>query len=1235
MNKNLKIFILSLMLLFLIPKSIGQDQEPPQIQFVPPTPNPGETRSEDYVYINVSITDDSSTSAFLDWDRSLVGYWAMDWYDSSGIFDNSTYNNFGTFNGGLGTSDITTGRYGYGLSFDGQDDNINCGNDSSLNPEYITVEAWVYPIAEKLLGPSDAQIVSKLDFANKQGYWLRWFNITQHVDFAIGNGTTWREADSSTNSVPLNQWTHVLGTYDGSYLRIYVNCVLEDTSSYHPGQIASTINDLRIGAESPSYKRFNGTIDEVRIWDRVLSDKEIEQRCQQYAPPDSVSYWKFDESRGITTYDSSPNGNDGVFYGESFNDGTLGDGNCDPGVLNCPTRTSNGWFGKSLDFDGENDYVEVPHGSSLSGFTEFTASFWMRQDDITRRQAILYKWGGGGPAAWFIDGPSYAEQDLGFYISETGASSNPGVDYIEWHADHNPIPGSWYHIAVVWKANEHAQFYVNGTPVTTTTPASTFSQIYDNVGAPFLIGKCPYDSNRDFNGTIDEVRIWDRVLSQSEIQAEMQSSMPVERSVASWSFEEEDSARYVNDTHIWVKGEYGAALSFDGSNDYVDVSSFNPHTYNDFTIMAWYKSSTSSVVDDQYIFLHSDGVDWVIFGPTDDIAGDKLRFEMRVGGSENHYYGTSDIVDQTWKHLVAVRNSTHINLYVNGVLENSNADLGPGTPCPVDGIGPYIGKNPGSASDQVNGIVDEVRTFNRALSPEEIKASYNSGLYRLYHNFTNLADGTYDYYAYAIDTSGNANKTGTRTVTLATGPPYCDELIDKTTIPFTIDQSNTYYCLIEDSNPDLTGTAISFNSGTQNSTLDCQGFNIDGVDSGTYYGIRLNGINTKNNTIKNCNVADFYRNIYLYDYTNNNTLINNTANSGDDGVNDSYGIALVNSNNNILINNTANYNEYGIYLYNSHNNKLTDNIAKYNNIYQGKIGIYLLAGSSNNNITGGSISENPQDYFMRTNSPTNYFTNTNFTAARTIILYDTSNNWFNYNNETTGNIWLKTTNVSAPFIKITRKLISWSQSLMQWNDSASYAVTVRYNISGLNPNTEYNIYSNSQFVQTLQTDSDGNLPSFTISLSSEHEIKVEASGTVPGAYNFTAWAEGPSLYTTGRPETVSIYVKNLGSVEDSYIITPISSSHLIDVSIPSNRIVSLEPGKVGSVFGTITLLGIIETGSVWFNVTPESYPSVYSLTAPIEIRVGYPVSLPEFELLGSIQIIILAASLFLFVKKLR
>jgi parallel beta-helix repeat protein len=340
-------------------------------------------------------------------------------------------------------------------------------------------------------------------------------------------------------------------------------------------------------------------------------------------------------------------------------------------------------------------------------------------------------------------------------------------------------------------------------------------------------------------------------------------------------------------------------------------------------------------------------------------------------------------------------------------------------------------------------------------------------------------------------------------------PNYCDFAIVNLTDTFISSRSNTYHCLNQSFSL-AEKNAINFTSGVQNSFLDCLGYNLNG--SRTFfstYGVYLTGSSTKNNTIKNCNITNFREGIYLYNGPNNNTIINNRGSSNTDGI-----CLDTNSNNNILINNTANNNTYGISLLtNSNNNILINNTANSNTN-----GICLESNSNNNTITGGSVAfSSTSDFYLYIVGKTNNFTNTNFTANRTIYFYDT-NSWFNYNNETTGNIWLKT-NVSAPST-ITRKLISWTQSLMRWNDTPDTIITARYNITGLKPNTNYIVYNNSiTAYPNLQTDSSGNL-NFTIYLGSEHNITVQ---------EIRRWLEvnltepSPITWTSSNPKPVYRY----------------------------------------------------------------------------------------------------------------
>jgi hypothetical protein len=206
-----------------------------------------------------------------------------------------------------------------------------------------------------------------------------------------------------------------------------------------------------------------------------------------------VGYWSFDD---CTVKDSSGLGSDGTSYG---------------------TACIGGHSGNAFNFSGANNYVQIPGSSSLSGFTALTVSFWINPRDSNRRQAILNKYNNvNGSKGWFIDTPSYGGNYIGFFASPDGSN------YVQWTVPFVPILNSWYHIAVVWQANKVPTFYINGQQVSTTDTA-IISSIYNNVGVPLLIGKSQYATGREFNGTIDEVKIWNRALSAGEILNEYTS----------------------------------------------------------------------------------------------------------------------------------------------------------------------------------------------------------------------------------------------------------------------------------------------------------------------------------------------------------------------------------------------------------------------------------------------------------------------------------------------------------------------------------------------------------------------------------------------------------------------------------------------------------------------------------------------------------------------------------------
>lgn len=198
--------------------------------------------------------------------------------------------------------------------------------------------------------------------------------------------------------------------------------------------------------------------------------------------------------------------------------------------------------------------------------------------------------------------------------------------------------------------------------------------------------------------------------------------------VAYWSFDEgsgnvahDDSANRNDGTLIggpnWVDGISGKALSFDGIDDHVALSS-TPHTgTGEFTIFAWVK--TNDDVNRQTI---------INYGTTDTSTNrelylfkgydNKLHFDLRnIPGP----FSEVTINDGAWRHVGVVNSASSIQLYVDGTPSGSPQSMSPNI---ADGDA-YIG-----VADihnyRMHGIIDEVRIYNRALTAAEIEYLYNA-----------------------------------------------------------------------------------------------------------------------------------------------------------------------------------------------------------------------------------------------------------------------------------------------------------------------------------------------------------------------------------------------------------------------------------------------------------------------------------------------------------------------------
>ena len=199
----------------------------------------------------------------------LSAAYAMDEGSGTTISDKSGNNNTGTLTNG---PTWTTGKYGGALLFDGVNDRVRVNDSNSLDlTTAATFEAWVYPT----VAPAGWRTIMQKE-------------VDAYLLSASGGGSGNKPVSAGTvngvccvqvagvAALPVNTWTHVAASYDGSQLRLYVNGALVASTAV-TGSYQVNTNPLWIGGNAVYGEHFQGKLDELRIYNRALTQAEIQQ----------------------------------------------------------------------------------------------------------------------------------------------------------------------------------------------------------------------------------------------------------------------------------------------------------------------------------------------------------------------------------------------------------------------------------------------------------------------------------------------------------------------------------------------------------------------------------------------------------------------------------------------------------------------------------------------------------------------------------------------------------------------------------------------------------------------------------------------------------------------------------------------------------------------------------------------------------------------------------------------
>jgi hypothetical protein len=246
------------------------------------------------------------------------------------------------------------------------------------------------------------------------------------------------------------------------------------------------------------------------------------------------------------------------------------------------------------------------------------------------------------------------------------------------------------------------------------------------------------------NGEVDEVVVWDRALTSTEILQNYTNGMNgIETSldphiVGLWHFDEDyghvafDSSGNKNDGILkpnppgpdWTTGQVGGALNFNGVNDYVDLGDeTNLDLSGTITVEAWIKTTRSYY---QIVYSKYAGSS-TTRSPSAGLSPDGYG-RFLIGIEPAIRLSSTPVNDGNWHHIAYVFiPSTNMDIYVDGVLSNGALTGTIPSSIPHSTAEPRIG-SVANGGDPFEGFMDEVAIWDKALTPDDILLHYTNGL---------------------------------------------------------------------------------------------------------------------------------------------------------------------------------------------------------------------------------------------------------------------------------------------------------------------------------------------------------------------------------------------------------------------------------------------------------------------------------------------------------------------------
>src|SRR3989344_5671033 len=219
--------------------------------------------------------------------NSLIAYWNFDKDNATNAYDLSPTNLNATYK--LGATVNTSCNSGYNdcAEFYGTGEHIFHSHTTALEPQNITVMAWIKPYHIVQSGDSRRWVISKGDKEWSDGHYAILISndlagngaADSYINIGGGGANAYR-ATGSKNTSKVGQWSHIAITYNSTTLVLYVNGVFNASTNINKNRTTSSTESFNIGRRGDVFSKFNGSVDEIMIFSSALNVTQISQIFQ-------------------------------------------------------------------------------------------------------------------------------------------------------------------------------------------------------------------------------------------------------------------------------------------------------------------------------------------------------------------------------------------------------------------------------------------------------------------------------------------------------------------------------------------------------------------------------------------------------------------------------------------------------------------------------------------------------------------------------------------------------------------------------------------------------------------------------------------------------------------------------------------------------------------------------------------------------------------------------------------